>query len=97
MLLIPCPYCGSRAEIEFRYGGEAHIRRPEDPDAVDDRSWADYLFMRRNPKGIHFERWNHAHGCQRWFHVVRHTVSDRILAVYDITAPPPAEWREKIE
>src|SRR5919204_587797 len=51
MLLIPCPWCGPRDEIEFHYGGEAHIARPPDPDALDDRAWADYLFMRSNPKG----------------------------------------------
>ena len=31
MLLIHCPYCGSCPEIEFAYGGEAHIARPERP------------------------------------------------------------------
>ncbi|MFT9198192.1 sarcosine oxidase subunit delta, partial [Gluconobacter oxydans] len=25
MLLIRCPYCGERAEVEFSNGGEAHI------------------------------------------------------------------------
>ncbi len=91
MLRIPCPFCGPRAEIEFRCGGEAHIRRPPDPEALSDAEWADYLFMRRNPKGIHFERWFHAHGCQRWFNLARHTVSDRILAVYPMGEGPPAE------
>ena len=59
MLLIPCPWCGPRDEIEFRYGGEAHIARPADPDALDDSAWADYLFMRANPKGVLAERWVH--------------------------------------
>ena len=27
MLQIPCPWCGPRDEIEFSYGGEAHIIR----------------------------------------------------------------------
>ena len=37
MLLIDCPYCGmARPEIEFAYGGEAHIARPADPSAVTD-------------------------------------------------------------
>ena len=39
MLLIACPYCGmERPEIEFRYGGEAHIARPADPSAVTTRN-----------------------------------------------------------
>ena len=33
MLLIPCPWCGPRAEVEFTCGGEAHIERPVDADA----------------------------------------------------------------
>ena len=46
MLLIPCPYCGARDEIEFHYGGEAHIARPENSWTMSDADWADYLFMR---------------------------------------------------
>ena len=82
MLLITCPYCGPRPELEFRCGGEAHIARPEDPSALDDAAWRDFLYTRTNPKGIHAERWLHAHGCQRWFNAVRDTVSDKILATY---------------
>ena len=46
--------------------------------------------MRTNPKGVHAERWNHAHGCQRWFNALRDTVSDRILATYKAGEPRPA-------
>ena len=53
MLLIHCPYCGERPENEFRYGGEAHIARPRDPAALDDAAWAEFLYMRTNPKGPH--------------------------------------------
>ena len=49
MLLIECPWCGSRDESEFTCGGEAHIERPVDPFALNDVEWADYLFMRTNP------------------------------------------------
>jgi len=83
MLLIHCPYCRmARPEVEFRYGGEAHIARPAEPAAVSDTEWADFLYMRANPKGIHVERWRHVHGCGRFFNGVRDTVSDRILATY---------------
>ena len=51
MLLIPCPWCGARDEIEFRYGGQAHLAYPADPEALSDAEWADFLFMRDNPKG----------------------------------------------
>ena len=89
MLLIPCPHCGPRAETEFSYGGQAHIARPLDPDAIDDQAWAGYVFLRDNTKGVFLERWVHAHGCRRWFNVARNTVTYEILAVYDAGAPPP--------
>ena len=89
MLQIECPYCGTRPELEFRCGGEAHIARPEDPSALDDRAWAEFLFYRGNAKGGTAERWNHIHGCQRWFNGLRDTVSDRILKTYKIGDPRP--------
>ena len=92
MLLISCPFCGERDETEFRCGGEAHIVRPRQPASLSDDQWADYLFMRSNPKGIHFERWRHVHGCGRWFNVARDTVGDRILKIY-----PMGEARPRIE
>jgi heterotetrameric sarcosine oxidase delta subunit len=84
VLLIPCPWCGERAESEFRAGGEAHLRRPNDHLNADDGAWADYLFMRHNPKGWQRERWFHVHGCRRWFYVVRHTVTHRIERAYTV-------------
>jgi sarcosine oxidase subunit delta len=93
MLLIPCPFCGPRPELEFRYGGEAHIARAHDPSATSDAEWADYLYLRSNPKGLHRERWRHIHGCGRFFNCLRDTVTDRILATYRVgeTAPAVAE------
>ena len=93
MLLIPCPWCGKRDESEFTCGGEAHIGRPPDPDALDDAAWADYLFMRANPKGRHCELWCHSRGCGRWFNVVRHTVTHDICSVYRVGEPPPDDNR----
>jgi sarcosine oxidase subunit delta len=89
MLLIRCPYCGDRPEIEFLYAGEAHIARPRDPMQRGDAQWADYLYMRTNPKGLHSERWRHIHGCARFFNCVRDTLSDRIVATYETGEPRP--------
>ncbi len=83
MFLIDCPWCGPRDETEFSYGGEAHIARPlGGGHDMSDGEWAEYVFLRTNPKGLHRERWVHSHGCRRWFNAVRHTVSHRFLAVY---------------
>ena len=82
MLLIDCPWCGPRDECEFSYGGEAHIERPKNADKLSDAEWADYLFMRTNPKGKFSERWVHTHGCNRWFNAVRDTVTHEISATY---------------
>ena len=89
MLRIACPWCGPRDESEFTCGGEAHIVTPADPAALDDAQWADYLFMRKNPKGLHFERWVHTHGCRRWFNAARHTATEEIVAVYRVDERPP--------
>jgi len=91
MFLIDCPSCGARDQSEFKCGGEAHIRRPAAPASLDDTAWADYVFHRTNPKGVHFERWVHVHGCRRWFNAARDTATDEILRIYPIEAPAPAD------
>lgn len=87
MLRIDCPYCGTRDEAEFVFGGESHVERPG-PEASD-AEWAEYLFNRDNPKGVHFERWCHASGCGQWFNVVRDTVTHEIHLVYKMGEPRP--------
>ncbi|WP_333836189.1 sarcosine oxidase subunit delta [Novosphingobium sp.] len=83
MLLIRCPYCEQDLpEVEFVYGGEAHIARPLDPAALSDEDWEHYLYIRRNPRGRHHERWRHVHGCGRFFNAVRDTVTDRFEQTY---------------
>ena len=89
MLLISCPWCGPRDESEYSYGGEAHIVRPLDPDALSDAQWADYVFHRTNPRGLHREQWNQSSGCRQWFYVVRDTVSYKIHKVYKVGDPKP--------
>jgi heterotetrameric sarcosine oxidase delta subunit len=75
MLTIDCPWCGPRDETEFRYGGQAYVAYPTDPASLDDAAWAEYVFVRDNPKGWYAERWVHAAGCRRWFNTERHTVT----------------------
>jgi sarcosine oxidase, subunit delta len=89
VLLIRCPWCGARDEIEFRYGGQAHIAYPDDPAVLSDAEWADFLFMRDNPRGPWRERWCHSAGCRRWFNAIRDTSSHRFIATYRMDEPPP--------
>jgi len=89
MLLIPCPYCGPRPELEFSYGGEAGLARPADPATLDDAAWADFLYQRKNPRGPHDERWRHAHGCGRLFNARRNTVTDLFAASWKVGEAAP--------
>jgi sarcosine oxidase subunit delta len=91
VLLISCPWCGARAESEFRCGGQSHIARPGPPETVSDAEWSAYLFERLNPKGLHRERWVHAYGCGRWFNVARDTVTHQILETYLMTEAGQAQ------
>ncbi|MDN3519864.1 sarcosine oxidase subunit delta [Aquisalimonas lutea] len=89
MLNIYCPHCGEhRSEEEFHYAGEAHIPRPENPAELSDEAWGDYLFFRRNPRGLHHEQWYHATGCRRFFNVARDTVTYEIHESYPMGARP---------
>ena len=76
MLLVRCPWCGERDEVEFSYGAEAGVRYPEDPAALSDAEWGEFLFVRANPKGPLCERWVHTDGCRRWFDAVRDTAAN---------------------
>ncbi len=89
MLLIHCPYCGQRPELEFRHGGQAHVARPADPSATSIDEWADYLYLRENPKGLHAERWRHVHGCGRFFNALRDTTTDVFVSTYRCGEPRP--------
>lgn len=91
MLLIECPWCGERDESEFTYGGEAHIVRPLEPEKLSDQEWAEYLFYRKNTRGLHREQWNHSAGCRQWFNVERDTVTYQIKSVYKIGEQPAGE------
>jgi sarcosine oxidase subunit delta len=89
MLLISCPNCGSRDETEFHYGGQAHVAYPENPNELNDKEWARFLFYRENTKGIFAERWLHSTGCRQWFNMLRDTVTYDIKAVYPMGTPRP--------
>jgi sarcosine oxidase subunit delta len=86
MLVISCPYCGERPEIEFSYGGEAHVVRA--PASATDEEWTAFLYQRSNSRGSYAERWRHAHGCGRFFNARRNTVTDFFEQTYKIGEAP---------
>lgn len=90
MLILECPYCGVMAdETELTAGGEAHLKR-YGPGSTDD-DFEKYMFMRENPKGVHFERWRHTYGCGKWFHAARCTLTLEVFGTYkaQTLVPPP--------
>ena len=88
MLLIPCPWCGPRNQVEYTYGGDATVRRPA-PDAAES-AWLDYVYRRDNPCGPHDELWLHASGCRRWLVVRRDTRTHDIVG----SGPPSSRLGE---
>ncbi|WP_126975892.1 sarcosine oxidase subunit delta [Frigidibacter oleivorans] len=91
MLILTCPHCGVTAEeTELALGGEAHLKRYGPGDS--DEQFEAYMFARKNPKGVHFERWRHAYGCGKWFIAARCTVTLEVFGTYPAqTARPPAD------
>jgi len=96
MLILECPYCGVQAEeTELHGGGEAHITR--ETMGSDDDAFEQYLFARKNPRGVHFERWRHANGCGKWFHAARCTTTLEVFGTYSAqTTEPPQDLLDKI-
>ena len=89
MLLIPCPWCGPRNQVEFTYGGDATVQRPP-PDAPES-AWFGYVYLRSNVRGPHDELWAHSAGCRRWFVVRRDTRTHDILGSRMLRGAPGAD------
>jgi sarcosine oxidase subunit delta len=96
MLRLHCPFCQeTRDEEEFAYAGEAFIARPA--ESVDDAVWGDYLFKRRNPKGWHWEQWQHTAGCRKVFAVKRHTLSYEVAGSWTLAEAKPMFLKDAAE
>ncbi|WP_226780641.1 sarcosine oxidase subunit delta [Oceaniglobus trochenteri] len=96
MLTLTCPCCNIACdETELHPGGQAHVSRAG-PDSGDD-AFEQYLFLRKNPRGVHFERWRHAMGCGKWFHAARCTVTLEVFGTYSAqTLEPPQDILDAI-
>ena len=81
MIRIECPYCGRRDHDEFVYVGDAsRIRPPMGSETKDPEPWLRYVYLRDNPRGAHFEFWQHVHGCRAFVKVLRDTMTHEVLA-----------------
>lgn len=76
-MLIPHPLLGPRDAQEFTYLGDAALLDRPDPDDAD--AFADYVYLRDNPAGVHRELWFHEQGDRSWLVVTRDTVTHEIL------------------
>ena len=96
MLILTCPCCGVTAEeTEFHAGGEAHLKRFGPGSSEED--FEGYLFMRENTRGVQLERWRHAYGCGKWFHMARDTQTLEVFGTYAAqTHEPPQEIKDAI-
>jgi methylglutamate dehydrogenase subunit B len=85
MLLIQCPWCGARDQVEFTYAGDATVQRP--PPEAGEAAFVEYVYLRDNPRGLHRELWQHTGGCRRFLTVERNTLTHEISG----TAAPREE------
>ena len=76
-MLIPHPLLGPRDAQEFTYLGDAALL--DRPDPSDKAAFADYVYLRDNPAGLHRELWFHEHGDRSWLVVTRDTVTHEIV------------------
>ena len=82
MLLIDCPYCGSRSDAEFVYGEDASISHHRmAPDNIEPGDWTGSVYLRDNPNGPHREYWFHRDGCRKWLLVQRNTGTNQVISV----------------
>lgn len=78
MLLVPCPWCGERAETEFRCAGPVKPPRREFVDKDDD-AWLEFLYQADNRRGVVEEFWCHEKGCGEWFKLHRNTETHQFV------------------
>ncbi len=81
MLLLRCPWCGTRDSGEFGYIGELSPR--PDPRTASPQQWRAYLYLRTNVAGWTAERWYHRMGCRRFLTVERNTMTNEVRATRD--------------
>lgn len=82
MKIMNCPLNGPRNISEFICFGE--VSEMPDPNAVDDETWAKYIWFSNNTAGVVREWWCHTPSAY-WFIAERNTVTDEIVTTYPAT------------
>ena len=77
---ITCPHCGPRDLSEFTYQGDATKHMPA-LESTDQEAWNTYVYDRKNPRGAHFEFWQHSGGCRAHLRVERNTLTHEVGGV----------------
>jgi len=73
--IIVCPLNGPRNAEEFVCAGEVRREPPQDAGIG---TWADYVFLENNPRGVVHEWWCHV-ASSYWFVVTRDTQTEQII------------------
>jgi sarcosine oxidase subunit delta len=76
MKLIECPLNGPRNAQEFICAGELKQEPAQDAGSA---TWANYVFLENNRKGVVHEWWCHV-ASSYWFIVTRDTATEEIIA-----------------
>jgi heterotetrameric sarcosine oxidase delta subunit len=82
-MIINHPYLGPRDANEFVYKGDAELlNRPDwKGTGMGHKGFHDYLYLRKNPAGLHKELWYHEQGDRSWLVVTRNTLTHEISKV----------------
>ena len=95
-MIIDHPLLGPRDAAEFVYLGDASlINRPDWQNEDAPTQFYEYLYLRKNPAGVHRELWYHEHGDRSWLVVTRNTLTHEITKVELARDIAVAEGRNK--
>ena len=81
-MIIEHPLLGPRDIHEFVYVGDASLlKRPKWDSEDAEQIFYEYVYLRKNPAGIHQELWFHQQGDRSWLVVSRNTLTHEIIKV----------------
>jgi heterotetrameric sarcosine oxidase delta subunit len=81
-MIIEHPLLGPRDIHEFVYVGDASLlNRPKWDSEDAEHKFYEYMYLRKNPAGIHQELWFHQQGDRSWLVVSRNTLTHKIVKV----------------